>query len=185
MNSLLHNIFYFQAMCIPQVQSFKCNALKCQENSSNTSIDYSGFHTRLLPPYCALAEWWRGGRYQWRPFSACWCLIDLNLATWHCQSHGGSIEMEFVGASTVTSGWRGVVTSLCLLGSSSPDHTRSLKKQQTTAIQGRLYRHCRDGSYHTPWSESVGSLFVLFLHIGFEINNHSRVEMNIWVQRFK
>ena len=79
-------------------------------------IGYSGSLYRPLPPYCALAEQWGGGRCRWRRFCACCCFIDLNLARWRCRSDGGSLELELWEASTLTSGWRGGRhLALCLL----------------------------------------------------------------------
>lgn len=90
-------------------------------------------------------------------------LIDLNLATWPCKCPGGSIETDFVWASTVTSGWRGVVTPLSLFGSSSPDHTDSLEQQQRArgdgGCQGRLHtlRFRRLGQFFNIHSEVEAS----------------------------
>lgn len=119
------------------------------------------FRLPLQTTSTLLCRSWAVKRYPWRRFSACWCLIDLNRATWHCQSLGGSIKVEFVGASIVTSGWRGVVTSLCLFGSSSPDHTRSLKKQRSTQRQS-LYRCCQMEAVTSCSRKVLGHCFFCF-----------------------
>lgn len=128
---------------------------------SNTSIDYSGFHCfHLIMPHSSGKEAEGTGDVCSEPIGA---LIDLNLATWPCKCPGGSIETDFVWASTVTSGWRGVVTPLSLFGSSLPDHTDSLEQQQRArgdgGCQGRLHtlRFRRLGQFFNIHSEVEAS----------------------------
>lgn len=60
----------------------------------------------------------------------CWCLIDLNLATWRCQSPGGSIEARPRSQGE----WRQDRGGLCPLSvglAASYEATFSLKQQAT------------------------------------------------------
>lgn len=129
---------------------------------SNPSIDYSGFHCfHLIMPHSSSKEAEGTGDVCSEPIGA---LIDLNLATWPCKCPSGSIETDFVWASTVTSGWRGVVTPLSLFGSSLPDHTDSLLSSSGPEATGTV----REGSTHWGLGDE-DSFFVSYLHNGFKI----------------
>lgn len=92
------------------------------------------------------------------------------------------MEMEFVRASAVTSGWRGVVTSLCLswqlltgplsLSQGAADHSEGKPIQRLAGLFDlrEAFTHCREKVF--------GHFLFLFLRIRFEMNDRSEVKVD-------